>query len=598
MEHEVESDDERIPPPLSLLSSPPIVGPGSAPVTRVPSRSPVDHGARTPPPGRTVGFRVYERRAGNGIKDFDKSERESETSESDENNRGGAKAMVEGVVQRLRGGVGALYEDWVDISYSIPRNREGHRILTLQAEMLKTPLEVDTPGEMTPTIGDSEASHGIKGRNLISGKASSVSLLEAQPPSIIDSKCRLHFSPRQTAGRFYEKRPHIYVREGRNPRNLLRTSASQPLFPSPFPNATENSIKRAKQRKDRQTRIQSATTPFLPPSMTLPTLLSPAPPRPNGPPPSPPYNRSTLRKLWSWGRGQVGTVSNMVRRSKNETDPPNAGKKKDRDENVLPASRIDSAVRILREGLNEHESNILNLQQERAKIKQDLWKEMRRWEKYALSDLHQTAQRVVTIRMIEISAQLDVEFEFSHALMNAMNRLQALHVNQKSQASEDLVAFVSRLEKGEQADSLVMFPDMDHKLEEMRRLKAESEELQKLYEKETKERTVKDTFSGRKQKLKHAIEQDDDKAEWNADYGRYWRPSSASNQLAFHSLMLDERQSEGQLIRRWRALLNAAISVSADAVRTFFKHIIRQIALRYTISNERNIAALHLAMCR
>eukprot|EP00954_Amorphochlora_amoebiformis_P029117 1392693-Amorphochlora_amoeboformis.AAC.1 len=77
MEHEVESDDERIPPPLSLLSSPPIVGPGSAPVTRVPSRSPVDHGARTPPPGRTVGFRVYERRAGNGIKDFDKSERKS-----------------------------------------------------------------------------------------------------------------------------------------------------------------------------------------------------------------------------------------------------------------------------------------------------------------------------------------------------------------------------------------------------------------------------------------------------------------------------------------------------------------------------------------
>ena len=116
-------------------------------------------------------------------------------------------------------------------------------------------------------------------------------------------------------------------------------------------------------------------------------------------------------------------------------------------------------------------------------MKDRIGKEIRKWERYAISTLEALAQRALAMHLIAISASLDVEFEYCHALMNVMNQLQ-LWIRKKGDKMENMDVegmYATIATTGRSADFLVDFPDRQHKISESRRLRAESEALMNDY---------------------------------------------------------------------------------------------------------------------
>eukprot|EP00466_Bigelowiella_natans_P006488 jgi/Bigna1/74280/fgenesh1_pg.28_\ len=473
--------------------------------------------------------------------------------------------------------------------------------------------------------------------------------------------------------------PLVRVWEGRAPRIALRSSVGNPIAPTPLPTANLDSKQRKLRRKERRSLVfgaAMATTvsahkggaaaskssiisggdsstadtvaaaaappppPFLPESMRLPQVHPPPPPEPSEAPPPPPPESGYMTKFLLWARKGVSKSAHGNKGDEEEEEERRARE--------MRHKRAVAAAAAFREALDRHENRIRSLQGERAKIRDEMTRDLRRWERYAIEELEVLGQRTMAIRLINIGARLDLESAYLQALVGILNKIQ-VWIRQgcdenNTPTGVDLEVFLKLLarelcwgycianedgvESGIEVDEIIQFPNLNHNLSECKRLEQESSSLLQKYREMVDQLVVKEAFSARKKRLVRVLQIGDGAAEWDETYGRYWRAESAESRRLFRAIMLDERQSEGQLIRRWRALLHAAVSsssiwlssfvslgeqqggegggggggggsnVSPDAVRAFFLHILRQTAGRYALTTERQIGALDLLMAR
>lgn len=390
---------------------------------------------------------------------------------------------------------------------------------------------------------------------------------------------------------------------GRPPRMTLGISAGRPLLDGASPAATDAEARRAARLRIDAKLVMPES--LLPPKRFRERAGEPSTSASAGqatPTKKGPAKRGLFRRLFQWGRGadsesdgpRTRSASVSAKGTGTKSPPPST-------------TRTDDLKKVLerfRAAVDRHEQCMLTLQSDRAATIATARRETRRWRRYALRPLEALCQRLLAMRLASITARLDLEFQTSQCFVNAAADVQKALRDPGRDLARDwlrgapLAALIAA--ETSELDAIVEFPEMRRKRQACARLAAQASALDTEYKELSAKLLAAEPFSVRRARLQSLLRRGDEAAEWIPAYQFYWRQRDEHTRELFRSLILDSRQSEGQLVRRWRSLLRASgpQSVSPDAVTAFFAHIIAQIAQRYSVSGRRPLRALALLTYR